>query len=770
MATTTDTSGVYTLELLHFADQEAGIPALTDIPNFSAVLNALRDQDLGNDGVEDNTIVLSSGDAWIPGVFYGASETVYGAAGRADVLIQNELGVEAIAFGNHEFDRTPASVAAAILPDDGYAGALFPYLSSTLDFSGNDDLSGAIVAGGAAPQAATVTSSVVLEEGGEMIGVIGATTPTLDFISSPGTVGVLPEDFDGVPTEAQLDALAAIIQAEVDAVLAANPGLNKVILLAHMQQIAIEEALATRLSGVDVIVAGGSNTRLFDENDRPRDGDSNQGSYPKFIDDADGNTTAVVNTDGNYKYVGRLVLDFDADGHIIADSYDATVSGAYATDAQGVADLGAEGLIDPEIQDIVDNLAEVIVAQDGNYFGITETFLNGARSSVRVQETNLGNLTADANLWAAQQQDETIMVSLKNGGGIRNSIGDQVVEPGGVEFSYLPPEGNPLAGRPYGGVSEIAIKNALSFNNGLTALTLTRAELVAVLEHGIAASSLDDANTQGRFPQVSGVQFSFDLTRAPGDRIVSAAITDGAGNDLDVLVQNGEVMGDADGLVRIVTLGFLAGGGDGFPFPVTDPEDPAYDPEIAARVNRVDLAESDDDVRDGIATFANDGSEQDALAEYLAENFGTSSPFDMADTGREEDSRIQNLAFREDDVIDAPVLNEITGSNRNDRLIGTDEADRFTSGGGRVDQMTGGAGDDVFVFGAETMNGVRERDIIHDYSADDVIELIDGAEISSMTQRGGNVQIIFVGDNDSLTVLHSDVESIQIVGDIASLA
>jgi hypothetical protein len=45
-------------------------------------------------------------------------------------------------------------------------------------------------------------------------------------------------------------------------------------LLAHMQQLEIEQELAQRLVGVDIVVGGGSHTRLFDDNDRPRDGDS----------------------------------------------------------------------------------------------------------------------------------------------------------------------------------------------------------------------------------------------------------------------------------------------------------------------------------------------------------------------------------------------------------------------------------------------------------------------------------------------------------------
>ena len=271
-----------------------------------------------------------------------------------------------------------------------------------------------------------------------------------------------------------------------------------------------------------------------------------------FTTDADGNPVAVVNTDGNYKYVGRLVVDFDENGVIIPGSYDPAVSGAYATDAQGIADLNAAGLVDPEIQAIVDALGDVIEAKESNVFGVSNVYLNGLREDVRIQETNLGNLTADANLAIAREitGDDSIVVSIKNGGGIRDDIGRVTVPAGGTgEPEELPNEEIPGV-KPAGGISETDIANTLRFNNGLTVLDITRAGLVAVLEHGIAASSPDDDNTQGRFPQISGVEFSFDLTAASGDRIQNLAIKDEDGNILDVLVQEGEFVGEADATVK----------------------------------------------------------------------------------------------------------------------------------------------------------------------------------------------------------------------------
>ncbi len=400
-----DIEDTFTLQLLHAADQEAGIAALEDAPNFSAVLNALRDEDADGDGNPDyaNTLTLSSGDAYIPGPFLSASESAFGGQARGDILIQNELGFQAIAFGNHEFDLGTGLVADLILPDpeNDYSGALFPYLSSNLDFSTSEDLAPLVTADGqeASDIPNSIAGNTVVTVNGERIGVVGATTPTLPSISSPEDVTVNPLEFDSANPD-DIAALAAEIQTSVDALLADNPDINKVILLAHFQQISIEQQVAELLTDVDIIVAGGSNTLLADETDRLRAGDEVEGAYPILSTAADGNPIAVVNTDGNYKYVGRLVVDFDENGVIIPESIDANVSGAYATDAEGVA--AVNGTPDPEIVEITEQLTAVIAEQEGNIFASTDVFLNGTRGDVRTQETNLGNLTADANLAYAQ--------------------------------------------------------------------------------------------------------------------------------------------------------------------------------------------------------------------------------------------------------------------------------------------------------------------------------------------------------------------------------
>jgi 2',3'-cyclic-nucleotide 2'-phosphodiesterase (5'-nucleotidase family) len=88
-----------------------------------------------------------------------------------------------------------------------------------------------------------IARTCLIHVAGQPIGIVGATTTELRQISSPGTVGINTNLVDS-------------IQAAVDSLLAT--GVNKVILLAHLQQYRNEFDLATRLRGVDIIIAGGS--------------------------------------------------------------------------------------------------------------------------------------------------------------------------------------------------------------------------------------------------------------------------------------------------------------------------------------------------------------------------------------------------------------------------------------------------------------------------------------------------------------------------------
>lgn len=627
------------LHLIHLADAEASVPALSTAPNFAALVDKFVKD--GDDlGIE--TLILSSGDNYLPGPFMsgagdGSMREVFRNAtgnpymregnGRGDIVIHNILGVQASAIGNHEFDLGTSFFADVIATDirsEGearYFGANFPYLSSNLDFSADGNLSDLVTDEvllnrnfengfyniNNPSQNEIAKSTIIRQPDGSTYGIIGATTPIVESISSTGDV-VASEPGGGTNN---MEQLASIINDEVNRLK--DKGIDKIILLAHMQQISLEQELIGYLKEVDVVIAGGSNTILADENDRLKVGDVAADTYPIVTKNLDGNTALIVNTDGGYNYLGRLLVEFDSEGNIIENSIDSDISGAWITDDQMLEEQF--GSIDNAFSDsssraakvktITDGIQQVIIDKDGNTFGWTDVFLEGRRSEVRTKETNLGNLTAEANLWYAKTIDNTVEVSLKNGGGIRAEIGN-ILASGVSNFELVPPVANQLAGKEAGQISQLDIENSMRFNNALTLVTLTAEQLVKTIEHAISAST--EGATPGQFPQIAGLRFSWNPNFTAGSRIVDAFIVDENSEISSTLVSNGELQGDPNRSIRVVTLNFLVDGGDSYPYPDFKSENEGF-------FNEVELNE--EGVFSGQATFAEDGTEQDALAEYL---------------------------------------------------------------------------------------------------------------------------------------------------------
>jgi 2',3'-cyclic-nucleotide 2'-phosphodiesterase (5'-nucleotidase family) len=644
----------FTLQLLHTADMDGATGALENVKAFSANLDALKSQ------YPDNTLVLSSGDNYIPGSRYTAASDdsmilVPGVSvpgnGRGDIAFLNAMGFQASAVGNHDLDGGTEEFASIITAEGNYPGADFPYLSANLDFSTDTDLAELTTTDGqiARDISGKLAATTVIDVDGEKIGIVGATTPTLDTITSTGGITVHPSSGTN-------EDLAANIQAKVNELTAT--GINKVILLAHMQTISVEMALAPLLSDVDIIVAGGSNTLLADANDLLHAGDTAADTYPLEFTSASGEPVLVVNTDGDYKYLGRLVVEFDEDGVIDLTSLDDEVNGAYVSNFAMVSKL--DGVTNTDVNSIADAMLDVIINRDSNILGNTTVYLDGRRSQVRTQETNLGNLTADANLALAQSYDSTVQISIKNGGGIRDDIGYFTYPPGSTgeaDLTFYPPAENTVAGKEFGDISQYDIEGTLRFNNGLVLMDITAQQLYDVIEHAVAQVE----NTAGQFPQIAGIRFSFEPSNTAmvvdnntgdittqGTRVQNLAVVDSNGNVTDTVVQNGTLQGDSTRTFRIVTLDFMAGKytGDGYEGPVGGDSYPWGFP----LTNLVELKTALTDA--GAASFADPGSEQDALAEYLLATYSgdDGDQFSDAETDIDQDSRIQNLSGRTDAV------------------------------------------------------------------------------------------------------------------------
>ncbi|MEO1012974.1 MAG: bifunctional metallophosphatase/5'-nucleotidase [Bacteroidota bacterium] len=625
----------FVLQLLHYADVDGNEEtALSAVDEFSALVQGIsNDPDYGS-----QTLLVTSGDIIIPGSrFFAAEQSAVRAVtgsnepGHADIAFANAFGVVASAVGNHELDAGPGEFADAIQAEAGggaeFIGSAFPFLSTNIDFGPDDDFSIGMDGSEANTMGTQVAKYAVATVNGERIGLVGASTPTLPSITSTGSLVVSGEGGNM--------ALAAEIQPAVDALKGA--GVNKIILLAHMQQISIEKELATLLDGVDIIVAGGSNTRMGDAGDTLFTGDGGFAeTYPFMANDANNDPTLVVNVDGDYKYLGRLVVGFDAYGVIDTDTLDEYLNGSYASESSVVSSVNGSPIA--EVMDIQNALNTVIDIQFSNVLGFSDVYLDGRRSQVRTQETNLGNLTADANLWYANLlSDAPVQISLKNGGGIRTEIGTAVLPPGSTDpndVEFTAPDN----------ISEGNLRAVLRFDNGLVRLTVTAAELKDILEHAVAGTAA--GATPGQFPQVGGMRFSFDATATPrtapgnGSRVSEIVVGD------EIVVSGGAVQGDASRTFNLVTLNFLANGGDSYPFTDADLSAPN-------RINFYEGTGFGEEIDYPDANLANDpgandsfsytGGEQEALAEYLLSQFPQASPFNEEETPADQDTRIVQL-------------------------------------------------------------------------------------------------------------------------------
>ena len=718
----------YTLQLLHFSDAEAGLLAGDTAKNLAALVDAFED-------TYSNSLTVASGDLFLPGPFLAAgtdpslSALVPGNSnpGRVDISIMNAIGVQVSAVGNHEFDLGSNVLASAITPGGGYAGALFPYLTANIDFAplgfSADPLNSRFtqtVSVGGLEEASTlngrVAPSAVITEGGEKIGFVGATTQVLEQISSPSGAEIKGFPFGLGPNGETNDIalLASQLQPVINDLIA--QGVNKIVLVSHLQQITFEQQLATLLTGVDVIIAGGSNTRLGDADDVavafPAHAAAFEGTYPIITAGADGKTTVIVNTDSEYTYLGRLVVDFDNNGEIVLNSLTANVSvnGAYAsTDANVATASGttvdnleatafANGTRGDKVRDLTDIVDNVIAVKDGTIFGYTNVYLEGERVQVRNQETNLGNVTADANADAARDAlglaSGIPIVSIKNGGGIRAQIG--TIEDDGMGGTIKVP---PTVG---GEVSQLDIENALRFNNKLMVFDTTPQGLLNILNSPNAL-----APNNGGFIQIGGVQFSYDAARPAGQRVRDVALVDENGNKVAAIANDGVILPGAPALITAVALNFTANGGDGYLIK-------ANADNFRYILNDGTLSAPVSEALDFTAPAnvpLNAIGEQQALAEYFQERFATpATAFNLADTGQSGDLRIQNQAARADTVLVGETLtgdqfiNTLTGGAFNDTIFGLANRDTLVGNGGddildggvNRDVMIGGTGNDIY--------------------------------------------------------------------------
>ncbi|MCB5941938.1 bifunctional metallophosphatase/5'-nucleotidase [bacterium 210820-DFI.6.52] len=432
--------------------------------------------------------------------------------GQSAIKIMNEVGYDAAALGNHEFDYSLDEISANI------KAAKFDILNSNIDDPENiiDGLN-------------KLEKTKVFTYGNVKVGVFALDTPETFELSQPAKVGKL--NFHN-------NDLKNIAQTTVDN-LKNNQGCDVVIALCHLGESSNKWSskwLAENVTGINLIVDGHDHVeRMGNAGDYA---ESNKGAIKV------GNTT-IVSTGTALAYVGKVTITVKKDGTVDIKS-------------EGITNKAMKDgyTPDPTVKTVADAVAKEVNEKYAEVIGKTKIGLYAGTPICRRAESNMADLVADANRWRTLQWQQTAPAELKNlpvigytgGGGVRASV-------------------------PAGDITKKDIITVLPFGGETRYLKMSHKALWEMVENGVSlisvnAEGADTANTgeifgnKGRFFIPSGMKYVYDPTKTPtdstaktmGNRVQSITLDDGTAIDKNA----------TDKFVLVMTGSYEVGGGDGY--------------------------------------------------------------------------------------------------------------------------------------------------------------------------------------------------------------
>ena len=267
--------------------------------------------------------------------------------GVPELQLMQQMGFDAMAVGNHEFDRGPGRLLEELhkaFPQGG-----FPLLAANLDFTGIP------------PELLLlqryIKGAILLNHvPGIKVGIFGMTVPN-EPTSSPAPI-VVKED---------VGSIAATMVADLR-----SQGARVIVCLSHMG-FRYDQAVAAGVPGIDVII-GGHDHFLFEK--------------PQVVTNSVGKQTLILQAGDSYRYVGKLELAVGPAGDVTLMDY------SIIPVDRSVSPLAY-------VQGVVDSLKKGIVAAYGDVF---HNVVGIARHDIEKEydpassdrDTPLGNLVADA--------------------------------------------------------------------------------------------------------------------------------------------------------------------------------------------------------------------------------------------------------------------------------------------------------------------------------------------------------------------------------------
>ena len=451
----------------------------------------------------DTTISLSSGDN------IGAAppiSTEFEELPTIETL--NLMKLDASTFGNHEHDRSLAHVQKVI------GASNFQWVVANY---GDESLS-VLKSGDKAAKAFTI-----IDRGGIKVGVVGANTPETIEQVFPGNLDY--KDASGAKKTIQIQPGVVGINKSVAAARAA--GAEIVVVLIHQGWTensdgvakGLYNSLASEIKGADVIYGGHSHqtfSTLIPSKNRQH--------APILLGEV---------RNGGVEYTRSQICIHN--GRVVGTSLQHVLKAAAPAINTGVvstvttADVAATALV----KKYKDQLTSKLDVKIGQVSGV---FPRGGSPAVeRSGENPMGDYIADL-LRAKYKTD----FAITNGGGIRDTFPAK---------NYLPADASLV--RTGSGALDVTLGDAFTvypFGNQVATTVVSGVNLWKALENGVGGNYPAD----GRFPQVSGLKFSFDASKPVGSRIVSVTKADGT-----------PIAKDATEYT-LATLDYIIYGGDGY--------------------------------------------------------------------------------------------------------------------------------------------------------------------------------------------------------------
>ncbi|KAI7891813.1 Metallo-dependent phosphatase-like protein [Mucor mucedo] len=450
-----------TLELIHFNDVYHASPSKDEpiggASRFATKVNEIRSQS------DLEPLVLFSGDAFNPSL----EGTITRGSHMPEIL--NQFHIAAACLGNHDFDFGMPQLEKLIGQTN------FPWLLSN-------------VLNGADTAHQRIDRYLVLEHAGLRLGFVGLVEK--EWIQ---TIPSFPPeltyyDFVQVAKDLSKELKDPEGPHKVDLVIA----------LTHMR-VPNDVKLAKSCKGEIDLVLGGHDHFYYVSNAVDIIGDN--WAREKNLDDVGYDPEQIVEGDeeeeDDERYPVRVVksgTDFREFSYLKIE-----IESDSDTGKKYIKDMSAEReVIDSSVQpdeateELVENVAKLVSSKTKTAIGYTTVPLDGRSMTVRTEETNLGNLTADLMMMYYKNIQTPAEIGFCVGGTIRN---DSIIEVGEITLGD--------------------ILTAFPFLDPIVVIRVTGRQLWDALENSVS----EYPKQEGRFPQLAGIRLEWNPEAPSGSRV-----------------------------------------------------------------------------------------------------------------------------------------------------------------------------------------------------------------------------------------------------------